>query len=397
MKSILIPGAALLLSTPLFAQEPHPDAERLAELERQVRALDEELEALQFGDSLLAPVSIDGQAGLSPAASKVYSADHGVAIGGYGEMLITDRDSGRTADLYRAIVYLGYRFNDNWLFNSEIEFEHVTETAVEFAYLEYQHSEQLNVRFGHLLVPMGFVNQLHEPTTFLSPNRPLLERFILPSTWHENGVAAYGLHGDFEYHVALINGMDATRDKFDPASSGLRSAKQDGDRAKADDLAAVLRLDWKGVDGLWLGGSVYLGDSGQDSTTSDFATTILEVHAQYEIGGFQTRAVYASANVEDADQLPTNPSASDDLSGFYIDLGYDVLAERDTDAALIPFLRYSAYDLAEDSAADTEVTRLMLGLAYQPIPQLIFKAAFTAEEMGAVEDDILEFSTGYVF
>lgn len=390
--SILAAASTLLLTPALTAQKSAE--ERIAELERQVQSLDQELEAMQFGEDLFAPVGAVGQAGLAPAASKIYSTDQGLSIGGYGEMLYTDRDSGAELDLYRAIVYLGYRFDEKWLFNSEIEWEHVGETALEFAYLEYQHNEQFNLRLGHMLVPMGIVNQLHEPTTFLSPNRPLVERFILPTTWHENGVAAYGTTGDFDYHVALMNGFDA--DGFDLESSGLRGGRQKGSEAKADDLAAILRLDWTGVDGLWLGGSVYLGDSGQDSGAADFATTVFELHAQYEYQGFISRAVYASASVDDADQL-TTASASDELAGYYLDLGYDVFADHDTEVSLTPFLRYSAYDLSEDSAADTEVTRLMLGLAYQPIPQLIFKAAFTQEEQGAIDDDIIEFSTGYVF
>lgn len=388
----LVIASSLLACPALAAQQSNE--ERIAELERQLRSLDEEMESLQFGDSLVPPVSEDGEAGLAPAASKVYGTEQGLSIGGYGEMLYTNRDSGTSLDMYRAIVYLGYRFDENWLFNSEIEWEHGDETAVEFAYLEYQHDEHLNVRIGHQLVPMGIVNQLHEPTNFLSPNRPLVERYILPTTWNENGVAVYGSAGDFDYQVALMNGFDA--EGFDLESSGLRGGRQKGSKADAEDLAAILRLDWQGVDGLWLGGSVYLGDSGQSSGAEDFATTVFELHAQYEVGAFISRAVYAAASVDDAASL-TTASASEDLSGYYLDLGYDVFADHGTDAALIPFLRYSAFDLAEDSAADTEVTRLMLGLAWQPIPQLIFKAAITQEDQGSTDDDILELSTGYVF
>jgi hypothetical protein len=389
---LLAVTSAFLASPALQAQQD--TEQRIAELERQLRSLDEEMEALQFGEQLVPPVQAQGQAGLAPAASKVYGVQQGLSIGGYGEMLYTDRDSGTQLDLYRAIVYLGYRFDENWLFNSEIEWEHGDETAVEFAYLEYQHDEHLNVRIGHQLVPMGFVNQLHEPTTFLSPNRPLIERYILPSTWHENGVAVYGSAGDFDYQFALMNGFDA--EDFDLENSGLCGGRQKGSKADAEDLAAILRLDWHGVDGLWLGGSVYLGDSGQSSGAQDFATTVFELHAQYEVGGFISRAVYAAASVDGAAAL-TTPSPSDDLSGYYLDLGYDVFADRGTESSLTPYLRYSAYDLSEDSATDSEVTRLMLGLAWQPIPQLIFKAAFTQEEQGAIDDNILELSTGYVF
>lgn len=390
---ILLALASTVCATPaLHAQQD--TEQRIADLERQLRSLDEEMEALQFGGSLVPPVQADGQAGLAPAASKVYGSQTGLSIGGYGEMLYTDRDSGTQLDLYRAIVYLGYRFDENWLFNSEIEWEHGDETAVEFAYLEYQHDAHFNVRVGHQLVPMGFINQLHEPTTFLSPNRPLIERYILPSTWHENGVAVYGNAGDFDYQFAVMNGFDA--EGFDLENSGLRGGRQKGSKADAEDLAAILRLDWQGVDGLWLGGSVYLGDSGQGSGAQDFATTVFELHAQYERGAFISRAVYAAASVDGAAAL-TTASASEDLSGYYLDLGYDVFADHGTESSLTPFLRYSAFDLSEDSAADTEVTRLMLGLAWQPIPQLIFKAAFTQEEQGSIDDDILELSTGYVF
>jgi hypothetical protein len=390
---ILLAAASTLFATPaLHAQQD--TEQRIAELERQLRSLDEEMEAMQFGSNLVPPVHAHGQAGLAPAASKVYGGQSGLSIGGYGEMLYTDRDSGTELNLYRAIVYLGYRFDENWLFNSEIEWENGNETAIEFAYLEYQHDQHLNVRIGNQLVPMGFINQLHEPTTFLSPNRPLVERYILPTTWRENGVAVYGNAGDFDYQVALMNGFDA--EGFDLENSGLRGGRQKGSNADAEDLAAILRLDWQGLDGLWLGGSVYRGDSGQSSGVKDFATTVFEMHAQYEVGGFISRAVYAAASVDGAAAL-TNASASEDLSGYYLDLGYDVFADRGTESSLTPFMRYSAFDLSEDSAADTEVTRLMLGLAWQPIPQLIFKAAFTQEDQGSTDDDILELSTGYVF
>ncbi|MCH2100451.1 MAG: OprO/OprP family phosphate-selective porin [Planctomycetes bacterium] len=389
---VLATTSAFLLTSAVTAQSAE---ERIADLERQVQTLDQELESMQFGDSLFAPVTI-GQAGLAPAASKVYSADQGLAIGGYGEMLYTNSDSKTQADLYRAIMYLGYRFNENWLFNSEIEWEHVNETYVEFAYLEYQHSDALNLRFGHLLTPMGIINQLHEPTTFLSPNRPSVERYILPTTWHENGVAAYGNLGAFEYNVTLMNGFDA--EGFDLADDGMRGGRQKGSKAEAEDLATIVRLDWMGDNGMWLGGSLYLGDSGQGSDVGSFSTTVMELHAQYEVGGFIGRAVWASAEVDGAGDGAGATTDNENISGYYVDLGYDLFADGNTDASLTPYLRYSAYDLDEDNSSDSEVTRTMLGVAYQPMPSIIFKAAFTQEDAGnGDDDDIIELATGYVF
>lgn len=393
--------AALWCANPLAAQQGQPTTaeleQRIQELEAQINALDEEVESIQFGGDSSLRVLATGQAGLAPAASKIYSTESGLSIGGYGEMLYTNvlGESGDQLDLYRAILYFGYRFNENWLFNAEIEWEHVDETALEFAYLEYQHNDAVNLRFGHMLVPMGIINQLHEPTTFLSPNRPLVERFILPSTWHENGVALYGSEGDFDYHVAIMNGFDSD---FTLESSGLRNGRQKGSQASADDLAAILRLDYTGCENFWLGGSVYFGDSGQESNISDFSTLVYELHAQFNSGPWIARALYAAANVDDAALLPNaTAETGEDLVGYYAEFGYDLFAGHSGDASLTPFVRYAAYDLAEDTATDSEVTRIMLGLAWQPIPQLIFKGAITQEELGSDDDNILELSTGYVF
>ncbi len=390
-------AAAMLLPTAATAQQDADRQARLQELERRMEILDQELEALQIGGSTQGeadPALI--HSGLGPAASKIYQNDSGVSIGGYGEMLFTERlgDSGDSVDFYRAIVYFGYRFDEKWVFNSEIEWEHVDETAVEFAYIDYLHSDELNFRVGHMLMPMGITNQMHEPTTFLTPNRPLVERYILPSTWHENGVAIYGETGDLSYDFAIVNGMNSD---FDLASSGMRGGRQKGSKASAEDLAYVGRVNWAAMEGLTVGGGLYIGDSAQsDSAASDFSTTILEFHAEYQQGPWQAQALFASASVDDADLLPT-ASASDDLSGWYLQVGYDLFADNSQNDSLVPYLHYSSYDLQEDSAADTEVTRLMAGVSWQPIPQLVFKGGLSRQEQGSSEDDILELAIGYIF
>ncbi len=390
-------AAAVLLPTAAVAQQDADRQARLQELERRMEILDQELEAMQLGGSTQAQADPELiHSGLGPAASKIYQNDSGVSVGGYGEMLFTERfgDSGDTVDFYRAIVYFGYRFDDKWVFNSEIEWEHVDETAVEFAYIDYLNSEELNFRVGHMLMPMGITNQMHEPTTFLTPNRPLVERYILPSTWHENGVAVYGEVADLQYDFAVVNGMNSD---FDLAASGMRGGRQKGSKASAEDLAYVGRVNWSPVDELTVGGGLYIGDSAQsDAAASDFSTTILEFHAEYQQGPWQAQALFATASVDDADLLPT-ASASDDLSGWYVQAGYDLFADNGKDDSLVPYLHYSAFDLQEDSAADSEVTRIMAGISWQPIPQLVFKGGLSRQEQGSSEDDILELAVGYIF
>ena len=103
------------------------------------------------------------------------------------------------------------------------------------------HSESLNFRAGLLLVPMGLINEMHEPTTFLAGSRPVTEQRILPSTWRENGIGLHGSVGKLEYSAYTITSLNG--EKF--SSKGVRSGRQKGNKAAADDMAFVGRLDWE--------------------------------------------------------------------------------------------------------------------------------------------------------
>src|SRR5262249_57261922 len=112
--------------------------------------------------------------------------------------------------------YLGYKFDEHFLLNSELEYENAVvasdkngEAEVEFAYLDYLHSRAANARAGLVLIPMGLVNQLHEPTTFLGARRPEGEPQIIPSTWRELGLGVYGQAGAFNHYGHILNRFNA--------------------------------------------------------------------------------------------------------------------------------------------------------------------------------------------
>ena len=220
---------------------------RLAEIERRLELLAVEVENLKIGEAAVT-VSREGEySGLGPAASKVYAKEQGVSVGGYGEALLElfddEREDGLPAektnrlDFLRAVLYFGYKFSDSWVFNSEIEYEHASTSnggsvSVEFAYLDYLYRDALNLRTGLVLVPMGWLNELHEPTVYLGAVRPRTENRIIPTTWRENGIGAYGAFGGFEYRTYVVNGLDASG--F--SAKGLRSGRQKGSKAKAEDF-----------------------------------------------------------------------------------------------------------------------------------------------------------------
>jgi hypothetical protein len=394
--------------------------ERLAELERQNAELERridvvagELEGLSLAE-VIRPLG-DGRPGLGPAASKVYGIDQGVSIGGYGEFLYENRDadgSSDQADALRAVLYFGYRFDEKWLLNTEIEFEHGgDETGVEFAYLDYLATPAFNVRAGLLLVPMGFVNELHEPTTFLSAKRPGIETAILPSTWREIGAGVHGELGDFVYRGYLLNGFDATG--F--SAEGLRGGRQKGSKALAEDFALTARLDWMGVPGLTLGGSGWIGDSGQDQVDGgDVGTTIWEGHAEWRWRGFRARGLYTQAQLDDVAELNNTltltgtESVGEELNGWYAELGYDLFSwlRPGSGQELVPFVRYETFDtqaevpsgsdFASDPANDVEI--LTAGLNWKPIPGIVVKLDWMDIDNDAgTGSNQVNVALGYVF
>ena len=190
--------------------------ERVKALEEQNTVLTEEVLATQTGGFTLVDTE-KSYNGMGAAASKVYFSKNPLSIGGYGEMFYANPDNGDDfADIYRFITYFGYKFNDWVILNAEIEFEHGANSdkggsvVVEFLYLDFLLSDEFSIRAGHVLTPMGLINLRHEPTLFNTVQRPEIERQLIPSTWHENGVLAYGRFEDvgIEYTAGMINALN---------------------------------------------------------------------------------------------------------------------------------------------------------------------------------------------
>ena len=214
------------VNEPADAEGEQQDEIDLEELRRQLDILAEEVERLRSGEQPIELTDEDARTlGLAPSAAATYERGNGVSIAGYGEMLFENfageneagQPTGSTSqfDFLRAILYAGYRFNDKFLFNSEIEVEHADEVFVEFAYVDYLAHENFGVRGGMLLVPMGLVNEFHEPNVFLGAERPVTEQRIIPSTWRENGGGIHGSVDRVAFRAYVINGLDGSGFSFE--------------------------------------------------------------------------------------------------------------------------------------------------------------------------------------
>jgi len=390
------------------------DTGRIAELERKVEILAGEIEKMKIGEAAQATVS---EHGLGPAASKVYHAERGLSVGGYGEVLYqnfrSDRSEPRSSeiDLQRAVLYFGYKFDDKWLLNSEVEYEHGLGAEVEFAYIDYLWKPQMSFRAGRLLLPVGLINELHEPTVYLGANRPDIETLIIPTTWREDGFGLFGQAGPFSYRTYLVAGFKA--EGF--TDQGLVEGRQEGVQSKADDIAWVGRLDYTGVPGLLAGGSIYSGNSGQGVRSVNgrrlgVATKIYEGHLEWKWRGLEFRALGVQARIDDVAALNETlgltgeDSIGSKLQGYYVQLGYDLLAGRAGARSLTPSVRYESYDTQKEVPAGflrnpaNDVNSLTLGLAFKPIDQIVLKADYQKYDNRAKTGvDQINVLLGYIF
>jgi hypothetical protein len=245
---------------------------------------------------------------------------------------------------------------------------------------------RVNLRAGLLLVPMGLISELHEPTTILTATRPETETVILPSTWRENGVGIFGETGPFSYRAYLLNGMNATG--F--TTNGLRGGRQRGISAKAEDFAGVLRLDYTGTPGLMLGGSVYYGGADQDQVNDTAVNNLIaEGHLDLKWRGLDVRALYARAEtfgVAGLNQklgLKDGASIGEVMEGYYAQAGFDVFGLTGVaDMTLLPFVRYERVNtqarVPVGFVADPRMDRTTVaaGAALAPISQVVVKAEY---------------------
>jgi len=394
-------------------------------LEHKTDVLSQEVEKLRTNLTIPDEVQYKSAYGLGPAASKVYQVGKGLSIGGYGEAnyqatVGDEKAKNDNADFERMVLYAGYKFTDNILFNSELEFEHGStekggSVSVEFAALDFFINQKANVRAGMVLMPMGFVNLIHEPPFYFGNNRPEVERQILPSTWRDIGVGLFGeVLPNLTYTTYVVNGLNAANFTAD----GIRSGRQQGSQAKAEDLAFVGRLDYAPavVPGLSFGGSAYLGNSGQNQTFTNLTTKaqqninaftqLYEGHVQWKYRGLEFRTLGSWGHIEDAGVLSAakGQTIGEENYGWYSEAGYDILPllNPNTTQYLAPFFRYEQMDtiasapigFSDDETKNKKIYQF--GLQYKPIPNVVIKADyrnFTAKK-GSLPDD---FNLGFGF
>ncbi|MBQ0785940.1 MAG: hypothetical protein KBT69_00460 [Oceanihabitans sp.] len=294
------------------------------------------------------------------------TASKGITIGGYAQVDYNQPEGANgTLDVHRLVMLLGYKFSDKVQFVTEIEYEHVKEVYIEQAFLNYSLNDKVNIRGGLMLVPMGIVNEYHEPTVFNGVERPNMDKSIVPTTWREIGVGVTGKFDDasLRYQAYIFNGFTSLNgDKTLGGSNGLRNGRQKGAESTVNTPNLSAKVDYYGIPGLRLGASGYFGrtqaaDDIQEIAGADVGINMFGLDARYIKKRFSARGQYIHALISDADDYNTLNEANlgSELKGWYVESAYNLLPlskEQKLDA----FVRYEQYD-THAATKDAAITR----------------------------------------
>jgi hypothetical protein len=436
---------SLSFGSPLIGADVATLEKRVDELTQELAALKQQIQALskqQAAAPATAPTPVAVAPSATVAAPTVAATPPPVSpppepdattIGGYGEITYTGyfHDSSRNvADLRRIVLLVGHRFSDQLSFNSEIEWEHavtsaddVGESEIEQAFLDYRFNHGPTVRAGLFLMPVGLLNENHEPPVFYGVLRNEVETRIIPTTWREGGVGVHDLLSNgLEYNFGITTGFDTT--KFDDPGAPLASSHQELQLAKAHDLSLYGALNYRGIPGLTFGSAIFTGNSTQDNaafkadpTLPDFGTakgrvTLWDVHGRWQPGRWDFSALYTSGTIGDAAQMDAtlldynNSTGSDRpylpsrFYGWYLQAA--VTAWEHGDMALSPFARYEYFDtqagmpegFTRDPANRDHV--FTTGLTFRVHPQVVIKADYQKFQ-DHKDDDRYDLGLGFMY
>ena len=425
----LAASAALVLLTaaPARAATQEELEAKINALATQVAELRSELATLRTQST--APTAATA-ASAGPASAISVGAAEGEADGGakvswfgYGEFTYSrpeDAGPSTTADMARFVLGAGYRFDDKTRFVSELELEHAVASAedpgeieVEQAYIERRFNDRTFGDIGLFLMPVGLLNENHEPTRYYGVFRNFVETAIIPTTWREGGFQVQGnTDGGLRWNAGISTGFNLS--KWDATSTEgleapLASIHQELALASAGDLAAFVAVNYTSIPGLRLGASVFSGDAAQGQPGfHDNHVTLWEGHARWNPGNWDLSALYSQLHISNTAPINTtlvgNPALiPEEAFGWYLEAAYRTQLRNEK--MLAPFARYERLNtgsqyafigtgLTPEPLADTEV--LTTGINFELARGVVLKFDYL-QFLHDVRGDRFELGAGYQF
>jgi len=431
-RTLLCAFCAVALPAALWAQngDKKTTEQRISELEQRIEQLRSEVKNQAEDD-----------------AEEEVKKPSRFQIGGYGEAAYSrnfysdnpsrysnptkykDDPSHGRFDIPHVVVNMGYNFGKGWSMGMELEFEHGGtgvayekedeeggeweqetekggEVEVEQFWLQKSFAKWLNLRVGHIVVPVGLNNAHHEPLNFFTVYRPEGENTIIPSTWHQTGFSLWGEAAFLRYELQLLAGLSA--DHFTNTGWINKGAKSPLEFDIANKYGLAGRVDFYIPNGPRMGISGYYGESFANTYPNNATGVYQEYKGKVAVGSIDltydahniiVRAQATYGYLGDAGQLKYVTNRKDKLSPYHhsayvsknayaygVEAGYDVFSPfyklRRANQKLYVFGRYEHYNpyasVTKNTRYDyTDVKRLAVGLNYKPMKQIVVKAEYS--------------------
>lgn len=346
---------------------------------------------------------IDALVSAMEKTSNNNSAINKTTIGGYGEAHYYNYENAKQQyDAYRFVLYVGHQFSDTVRLHSELEVEHALirdnptgtsnlgEIELEQMYIDWNYAGKQNLSIGQILMPIGFLNETHEPDVFYGTKRNPIETNIIPTTWWEGAIKASGLVSGVDglsYNALVSTGLKT-------ADGSLRSGRQKGAKAVAEDLAYTLGVNYRGIAGLDTGLAYQLQEDISQGTGKSSQATLIEAHIGYTWQNFSTRALYAEWSIDDLAAVDAHKAKQE---GYYLEAAYKPIDK------LGVFARFSAWD---NEAANTitnsknsKKEQWNYGVNYYVAPRVVLKLDIQDQQLATTgaDEDGFSLGVGYSF
>ncbi|MCI0330171.1 MAG: hypothetical protein L0196_04370 [candidate division Zixibacteria bacterium] len=312
---------------------------------------------------------------------------------GYGELHFNHPKSGAMSqaagdeiDIHRWVIGLAYEFSDRIRMDMELDFEHAfNEPEFEYGYLEFDLTPTLSARVGSVLMPVGPLNEFHEPPLFYSVERPYTEASLIPTTWQENGAGLVGrfMQGKVAFRAYATAGLDAY--KF-TTLDGLRKGRSKSVKSKIEDWAGVGRVEVSPNKYVTLATSGYVGGADQSDSSLGYALVkIWEGDLKFKYEGFELSGTFLRTEINGAERVSavTGDTIGSAMQGGYVEAAYrfkKLFFPEGSRADLALFARYERFNTNHEVpagyTADKRALRRIFttGLAFYPLSSVVLKA-----------------------
>ena len=359
-------------------------------------------------------------------------------------------------DAHRLVLLPTYQITDNIIFNAEIEFEHggtgfdgddkLHGTAeIEQLWIDFKIVDAFNWRApGIDLIPIGYINEHHEPTQFYSVKRPELYLGLIPSTWKAPATSVYGRITDgLTYTIQASSSLEDFGDAFSvrtdantvppfpigyfPGIDGLNalafSLPVRGDfRQLSNDIAVAAQLNFSppilpgfdgSVSGYYTPNTTPRGayaDTGAPLGRSSLAMFDAEFRYRIPKTGWEFRGEYVSvtfgnpANLRANNDTDPTDNVGNTMYGYSGEVAYHyplgTILNSEWEA--VPFYRYTYQNTQTGGYTGTDLNFPMgagqtqfhnIGIAVFPSPKIVLKATYqkvhNRDPLGARSDSVL--------